>query len=159
MPEEIRSLLAEAGVGTDRAAVEPTPDGRWLVATAKQLLCVGEDVESVGYWCELQNATWEAKTGRLTVAYVDPEHPPFTAETTSADPRQFMGAVREGVDNAVVAQRQAIADNDTRLIASVRRGPEGELFSMLVAYGALSQEGLQLADQLEAQVREDVGLT
>ena len=159
LPQEIRDQLAAAGIETSAAQAEPAADSKWLVATSSQLVCVDANgVEHVGYWCEIQNATWEAKTRTLTVTHVDPQQPQFNAVTTNDDPRHFMGIVREGVNHAVVAQRRATCDNDTVVMASVRRGPEGELFSMVVAYGPLTADGEQLATDLENQVREDAGL-
>lgn len=159
LPQEIRDQLLATGVDGTIAQAEPTADSKWLVATSSQLVCVdATGVQHVGYWCEIQNATWEAKTRTLTVTHVDPQQPQFSATTTSDDPRYFMGAVREGVNHAVVAQRRTTCDNDTVVVASVRRGPAGELFSMVVAYGPLTDDGERLATDLENQVREDAGL-
>ncbi|MDO5720979.1 MAG: hypothetical protein Q4P06_00330 [Actinomycetaceae bacterium] len=161
LPEEVASCLRRHEVTSDlqRAVAEETEDGKWLVATKAELLVANAtEMRRVGHWCELQSATWEAKTRELTVSYLDPQVEPYRVTTRSEDPHKFMGAVKEGVHHAVVAYRQAECENGTVVAASVRRGPEGEIFSAVVAYGPLDEQGQEAAAALEAQVREDVGL-
>ncbi|MDC4232751.1 hypothetical protein M3T53_03340 [Actinomyces sp. B33] len=147
-----------------RAPAEPLEDGRWLVAGSYALIVVDDPgdgpaaVVDSAMWYEVASARWEAATRRFSCAWVDPARTGLVGVTRSADPAAFMGAVAEGVDRSLVVRQEARADNGTRITGWVRRREDGALFSVLTADGPLDGPAQTLADRLEAQVRDDVGL-
>jgi hypothetical protein len=142
-----------------RAAAEELTDARWLVAGKYAVILVGEGgVEDSGMWYEVQSARWDSGTRDLTVVWVDPARPPLVVRTVSTDPATFMTDVSEKVNHSLVVQKAALTSGGTTVVAAVRRRDDGQLFSTLVADGPLDEGGRQLADALEREVRDGVGL-
>lgn len=156
VPDNLTGFLPRSD---HRASAEELTDGRWLVAGKYAVILVGEGgVEDSGMWYEVQNSRWDSGTRDLTVAWVDPGRPPLVVRTRSTDPGTFMADVSVKVNHSLVVQKAARTDAGTTVVAAVRRRDDGQLFSTLVADGPLDEGGRQLADALEREVRDGVGL-
>ncbi len=142
-----------------RASAEELEDGRWVVAGRDALMVVTPlGVSISAMWYQIQYMRWSGETRMLTVDWVDPGRQRLAARTLTEDPQDFMADVSAKVTHALVVQKVLVTDAGTRVTAAVRRREDGELFSTLVADGPLSADDRRRADQLEATVREGVGL-
>lgn len=142
-----------------RADAEELVGGRWVVAGKYAVILVGEGgVEDSGMWYEVQRVRWDAASRGLTVTWVDPARSPMVVRTVSSDPGAFMALVTERVNHSLVVQKAALTAEGTTVVAAVRRRDDGQLFSTLVADGPLDEDGRRLADALEREVRDGVGL-
>ncbi|MDN6429834.1 MAG: hypothetical protein L0K65_05800 [Actinomyces sp.] len=141
-----------------RATAEELGDGRWLVAGRHAVVVVGEEgVVDSGMWYEVQHVRWDSASRDLTLTWVDPGRPPLVVRMLTTDPAAFMGEVTGKVTHSLVVQKSAVVGGTT-VTAAVRRRDDGALFSTLVADGPLDEGGRQLADALESEVRDGVGL-
>lgn len=153
------AIAAHLPVSDRRSSAEELTDGRWVVAGRHALILLDEGgVVDSGMWYEIQRARWNGETRQLVVLWVDPARRPLAVTTVTDDPDNFMLDVSAKVDHARVVQKVATTPSGTVVTAAVRRGESGELFSTLVADGPLDEEGRGLADALEREVREGVGL-
>lgn len=161
LPAQFQAAAKHAGLSANdlaQPAVELN-DGNWLLpASAGPVLLTAEEPQLVGYWYEIQHVAWKSRSRELQITWVDPQREPYRAITASRDPGEFMAATRDRVDYHTFATLRRVSDEGTVIIAAVRRRLDGELFSTLVAYGPLDEAGQLLADQTEAEVREQAGL-
>ncbi|MDO5048916.1 MAG: hypothetical protein Q4D87_03430 [Actinomycetaceae bacterium] len=134
-------------------------DGRWLLLAEVGPVTVSEDgTEFIGHWHEIQHVVWESNSRMLLVRWVDPSRQPWHGVTVTDDPRKFMSHFEEYVEYSIVSSQRRKADNGTTITASIRRTEDGQLFSTLVADGPLDASGEKVAHELEAKLRESVGL-
>lgn len=156
VPSAISQHLPSFDRSAPAAEVE---GGRWVVAGRHALILVSEEaVQDSGMWYEVQAARWNAEDATLHVLWVDPQRPEWHFVTTVEDPSDFMRAMTEAVDHSMVMHKQITVENGTKVVAQIRRREDGHLFSILVADGALNEEGQAQADALERRLREGVGL-
>ncbi|QWW18996.1 hypothetical protein I6B53_07590 [Schaalia sp. 19OD2882] len=156
LPSDLAALLPASDAA---APCEPCEEGLWAVAGAHAFFLVdGGGARSSGMWYEVQHVTWEATSRALTVTWTDPGLAPARAVTLSTDPRAFLVRVRESVERTQVVQRRLRTHNGTRVVAQVRRAPDGTLFSVLTADGPVDARAEEEALMLEREVRESVGL-
>ncbi|MDO5719174.1 MAG: hypothetical protein Q4P05_00375 [Actinomycetaceae bacterium] len=134
-------------------------DGNWLLLASLGPYVISEtDAQFVGHWHEIQRAKWDGETQTLSIHWVDPARQAAVFEAEAEDPQSLMMSFEEYVEYAVVTTGQRQTHSGTIITASIRRRPDGELFSALVVDGSLDEEGEQLAHDLESKLRESVGL-
>ncbi|MDT3767497.1 hypothetical protein QS713_05400 [Gleimia hominis] len=129
-----------------------------LLAHVGPALMHENELNLLGYWHEVQHARWDGKTRQLTITWVDPSRPPLVATGASADPTVFMRSMEEYVSYSLVTIATRELDNGTAATVQVRRGPDGELFSVAVADGPLTPAGETEVEALETSLRDSVGL-
>ncbi|GAB2601408.1 hypothetical protein [Pseudactinotalea suaedae] len=150
-----------------RAAVAERPlawaalDGdRWLVLARSELaLLTGEALTWRRPWHEVERGEWDGERHALTVHWVGVPEPDVLV-TVEERPRDLPLTFRERVEASVVHSESERAVGGGRLRAVVRRTPEGELLTQVLAVGRV-QPGPALdaqIDALEAKVRDAVGL-
>ena len=155
LPDSIAQLLPTR----DRLApAVALTDDQWAVAGAHALAVVAPGrIVTAGMWYEVQTLGWDADTQRLQVVWSDPGRVPFSG-VTACEPVDFMRVARERLAYTQVSLRSLRADNGTRIVAQIRRGPDGALFSVVTASGPLDEAAKHAADRLEWELREAVGL-
>lgn len=133
--------------------------GQYLVAGVHALFVINDaGVVDAGMWYEVQYARWDAQTRQIVVVWVDPERPLLVLVTAEENPASFMKILTGHVNNAIVISRQATGKGGAVVTATVRRRIDGKLFSSVIVQGNLLDEDRDLAGQLEADVRSEVGL-
>lgn len=160
LPKELADTVRSSLASTDtrRPAME-LADGSWLLLAfaGPTIVREGEAVK-VADWHELQHAVWEATSKTLIIRWVNPAREPWHAKTAEEDVHRFMSHFEEFINHTIVNAASRRADNGTWVTASIRRTAEGTLFSTLTADGPLDDAGQALADELEANLLESVGL-
>ncbi len=138
---------------------EQLEDGRTVVAGRHALILLDEEgVVDSGLWHEVQFARWSLENRTLTVVWAQPDRSPIMVQTITDDPQRLMEAITMRVDKTIVATRSFFAENGTRVSATVRRRPDGELFSILIADGPLAEEDRHKADDTESSLRSELGM-
>ncbi len=135
-------------------------EDRWAVAGLHTFVVADQDgVVDAGMWSELQTLKFDGETRSLAGTWVDPTRTPIEATVdTTSDADSFMRLARERLTRSMVILRNLTTDNGTRIVVQVRRSADGSLFSVVTADGPLTAQGRVAALQLEADVRESVGL-
>lgn len=161
LPEPFRTSIATKPfnrIDRQRPALELS-DGSWLLlATLGPHVITETDTQFVGHWHEIQRARWDGEAKTLSIHWVDPARDIVRFHAEAEDPQAFMMSFEEYVEYAVVSTGQRQTESGTTITASIRRRPDGELFSALVADGPLDEDGQRLAHDLELKLRESVGL-
>lgn len=138
---------------------EPTDAGGAVVATRHALVILGPlGVIDSGLWHEVQYAKWDATTKTLTVVWSHPDREVVRVQTLTEDPKRLMDAVITRVEKTILATRSFYTADGVRVSATVRRRVDGELFSVLVADGVLSDADRQKAEGIEQGLRDELGL-
>lgn len=159
MPTLPDSVIALLPPSDKRAPALALADGGWIVAGAHAFARIDEGgVIEAGMWYETQAARWEGKSRQFTLKWVDPAREPVAVVTGGEDPAAFMAAVRERIERTMVVLKSGEAPNGTTVVAQVRRGANGGLFSVLTADGPLGEADRVFAERMERDVREGVGL-
>lgn len=133
-------------------------DGRWLGIAIHHLVVLGtDDVEFSRPWSDAESASWDGDARLLTVRWVDGSEE-STFRTAVDDVFDAVTAVRERITTSQVhVEIMGTEHGDVR--ALIRRGPDGTLFSQLIARGPLTDDERRRADDLERAARSAVGLT
>ena len=158
LPSELHHLVP-AGDGAHPA--EQLDEDLWVVAGKHALILIDSKQCSVvdsGLWHEVQFARWQADTRKLTVVWAEPDHPGFSGITQTEDAGRFMEAVTVRTERTILATRSIYTPSGTRISATVRRRPDGELFSVLVADGPLSDKEVARGEEIEATLRSELGM-
>lgn len=156
LPSDLHDLVP---LGDGGQPAEQLDDGRWVVAGKHALILVdaaSRNVIDSGLWHEVQFARWNAATRTLTVVWSEPEHPGFSAVTQTADAARLMEAITVRTERTILATRSVFTPSGTRISATVRRRPDGELFSVLVADGPLSDQEIARGEEIEASLRSEL---
>lgn len=156
LPSAVLQAIPEDERGGPAVQLE---DGRHVIV-GRRVLMVADDTDIVdsGMWHEVQYASWRADDRVLTLVWTDVDKPALVVATKSENPKKFMEAVTLRVDNTIVATRSFTTAEGVNVAASVRRRFDGHLFSTVVASGPTSAVDEQKAIQLEAELREELGL-
>lgn len=134
--------------------------GDWVVLTRTGATLVAEDgVRWQHPWHEIERGEWDGETHTLSVHLVgSPQaHPLVTREE---HPRSLPLVFRERVDASVVLVENEPARGGGTLRAAVRRTPDGDLLTQVLAVGRV-RRGPDLdaqIDALETKVRDAVGM-
>lgn len=157
LPSAVANALPEGERGGPHTMLE---DGRHVVVGNRVLAVVdgAGAVEAVGFWHEVQYASWKADTQTLTVVWTDPKREPLVAATRSENPKRFMEALTLRVDNTIVATRSFTTSGGTNVAATVRRRVDGHLFSAVVVSGPVSEDDERKALALEQELRSELNM-
>lgn len=115
-------------------------------------------LESSGLWHEVQYCSWEAQTQTFSVSWIDSTQPAVVALTQSEDPKRFMSIVTNRVDKTIVLSQSQENGAGGTVTASVRRRPDGKLFSLVFLRGSEGVRDQEIADRLEKVVRDELGM-
>ena len=154
--------------------------GRWAVAAPSGVIILDEDGIDVRHaWDRINRGTWDARERTFTLELLDEAEPlvlvvPDRVSTATEDGRDgeraveekmFDLALRQRVNAAIIHHASATLPDGRRITASVRRRPDGVLYSVTdppVGGGDADRElGLDDIDaltSLEDRVRDAVGL-
>lgn len=138
---------------------EQLADGRFIIAGTDLVMVANErEILDSGLWHEVQYASWDADSRVFRLVWSQPERPAITGQTISDNPKALMERITDGVNNTIVATRRFVTSGGVPVAASVRRRVDGNLFSVVVAAGPISSEDEKKAYQLEASLREELGM-
>ena len=156
LPAQVSVLLPE---GDRRAPAEQLESGEWIIAGRHAIILANEEsVLDSGMWYEIATARWSAEDRVLSVEWMDPARTPIRVETVSQDPRVFMRILSERVNHSIVVHKSTQVSNGTTITVWIRRREDGQLFSVLAAFGPLDEACEREAAHFEQQLREGVGL-
>ena len=168
LPLEMREQLREPALG----AVPLDTDGSaWAVATAGALVVFnGSSRPKTHSWDEVEQGTWDGQERVFILRWSQQDREDLVLKVpagvrngdayASADAAAFAKALRQRVEAAIVHSAVTTLPSGATATASVRRGSDGELYS--VTRPLISQvdevEECQALQELEDRVREGVGL-
>ena len=168
LPLEMREQLREPALG----AVPLDADGSaWAVATASTLVVfTGSSVPEIQPWDEVEQGTWDGQERVFTLRWTQQDRGDLVLKVpagvrhgdayASVDVAPFAKALRQRVEAAIIHSAVATLPSGAMATASVRRGGDGELYS--VSRPLISQvdeaEDRRTLRELENRVREGVGL-
>lgn len=156
LPMQVLDSLPEAQRG---GPVEQLEDGRFVVV-GRDLLMITDDrrVLDSGLWHEVQYAAWDAATRGFRVVWSQPDRPTIIGTTVADNPKKLMETITDRVNNTIVATRRFVTSTGVPVAASVRRRVDGELFSVVIASGEISQADQEKAYALETGLRQELGM-
>ena len=168
LPLELREQLHEPVLG----AVPLDAEGSaWAVATASTLLVFnGRSRPETHPWDEVEHGTWDGEERVFTLRWTQQDRGDLVLKVpagvrrgdayAAADVTPFAKALRQRVEAAIIHSTVATLPSGVTATASVRRGSDGELYS--VTRPLISQvdevEDRRALQELENRVREGVGL-
>ena len=168
LPLQMREQLREPDLG----AVPLDADGSaWAVATAGALVVfTGSSRPETPPWDEVEQGSWDGQERVFTLRWTQQDREDLTLKVpagvrngdayASADVAPFAKALRQRVEAAIIHSAVAMLPSGATATASVRRGSDGELYS--VTRPLISQvdeaEDRRAIQELENRVREGVGL-
>ena len=168
LPPEMREQLREPALG----AVPLDAEGSaWAVATASALVVFNERRRPETHpWDEVEHGTWDGQERVFTLRWTQQDREDLVLKVpagvrhgsayASVDVAPFARALRQRVEAAIIHSAVATLPSGTTATASVRRGSDGELYS--VTRPLISQvdeaEDRRAIQELENRVREGVGL-
>lgn len=134
-------------------------DEKWLGVGIADLIVLDADrAEEVRRpWTDVESAQWDGDHRVMTVRWISGE-PPLRLRTAHDKVRDAVTALRERVTASQVHVEIMPTEAGGDVRAFVRRTPEGEMFTQLIARGSLTDEERERADELEARARAAVGL-
>lgn len=168
LPLEMREQLSEPALG----AVPLDAEGStWAVATASSLVVFnGRSRTETHPWDEVEQGSWDGQDRVFTLRWTQQDREDLALKVpagvrngdayVSADVAPFAKALRQRVEAAIIHSAVATLPSGATATASVRRGSDGELYS--VSRPLISQvdeaEDRRTLRELENRVREGVGL-
>ena len=168
LPLEMREQLREPALG----AVPLNADGSaWAVATTGSLVVFnGCSRPKTHSWDEVEQGTWDGQERVFILRWSQQDREDLVLKVpagvrngdayASADAAPFAKALRQRVEAAIVHSAVTTLPSGATATASVRRGSDGELYS--VTRPLISQvdevEDCHALQELEDRVREGVGL-
>lgn len=164
----MREQLHEPALG----AVPLDAEGSaWAVATASTLVVFnGRSRPETHPWDEVEHGTWDGEERVFTLRWTQQDRGDLVLKVpagvrrgdayAAADVAPFAKALRQRVEAAIIHSAVAALPSGAMATASVRRGSDGELYS--VTRPLISQvdeaEDRRTLRELENRVREGVGL-
>lgn len=150
--EQARAALAGA---RPLAHAELRGEGEAVATTAELLILAGENLRHLP-WELLDGARAEAESGTVVVRTIDGED----VLLALADPANAIAVViRERVEASVVHSRDRAAGPGLTVRVAIRRASDGTLTSQTsIVGGATTPRALAVAEELERETRESVGL-
>ena len=168
LPLEMREQLSEPALG----AVPLDAEGStWAVATASSLVVFnGRSRPETHPWDEVEQGSWDGQDRVFTLRWTQQDREDLALKVpagvrngdayASVDVAPFAKALRQRVEAAIIHSAVATLPSGATATASVRRGEDGELYS--VTRPLISQvdeaEDRRTLRELENRVREGVGL-
>ena len=168
LPLELREQLHEPALGSVPLDAEGSA---WAVATASALVVFTVSrLPEIHPWDEVEQGSWDGQERVFTLRWTQQDREDLTLKVpagvrngdayASADVAPFAKALRQRVEAAIIHSAVATLPSGATATASVRRGSDGELYS--VTRPLISQvdelEDRQALQELENRVREGVGL-
>ena len=168
LPLEMREQLHQPVLG---AVPLDEAGSAWAAATADALVVFsGRSRPEHHAWDEVEQGSWDAEERAFTLRWTDLGRAALVLEVPAGlrdgdtyaptDVAPFAKALRQRVEAAIVHSAVATLPSGVTATASVRRGADGELYS--VTRPAMSQvsdeEDHEALQALENRVREGVGL-
>ena len=168
LPLEMREQLREPALG---AVPLDTEGSAWAVATASTLVVfTGSRRLEIHPWDEVEQGSWDGQDRVFTLRWTQQNREDLALKVpagvrngdayASADVAPFAKALRQRVEAAIIHSAVATLPSGATATASVRRGSDGELYS--VTRPLISQvdeaEDRRAIQELENRVREGVGL-
>jgi hypothetical protein len=158
LPTAVRARL-HLTAGDALLSVAALADGTHLAASRFALHHLrAEDVASWP-WHEVDRASWDPEDTTLRVTLVTGEEIPLALGGDKH--RSFTQTVRERVQSSVVAAASRTLPGGAVVRVAVRRRPDGELYSQVIAPGTVDlaePATARLVDELEDEVRQAAGL-
>lgn len=137
----------------------------WAIATTEAIAVVTSN--DAGWrrawsrpWFEVAGGDWDEDAHTLTITWVD-NSAEMVLTTLDDAPKQFPRVFKERVDSSIVyVEFERIPGSSAQLRASIRRTPEGELFSQISATRDVRRTARLEAqlDELEQRLWEIVGM-
>ena len=164
----MRAQLREPSVG----AVPLDAEGSaWAVATASSLVVFnGRSGPETHPWDEVEQGSWDGQDRVFTLRWTQQDRGDLALKVpagvrngdayASVDVAPFAKALRQRVEAAIIHGAVAMLPSGATATASVRRGSDGELYSVtrpLISQVAEAEDRRTLRE-LENRVREGVGL-
>jgi len=168
LPLELREQLHEPALGSVPLDAEGSA---WAVATASTLVVfTGSRRPEIHPWDEVEQGSWDGQERVFTLRWTQQDRGDLVLKVpagvrrgdayAAADVAPFAKALRQRVEAAIIHSAVAALPNGATATASVRRGSDGELYS--VTRPLISQvdeaEDRRVLQELENRVREGVGL-
>lgn len=167
----MREQLREPSLG----AVPLDAEGSaWAVATASALVVFnGRSRPESHPWDEVEQGTWDGQDRVFTLRWTQQDREDLALKVpagvrrgdagdayASADVAPFAKALRQRVEAAIIHSAVATLPSGATATASVRRGSDGELYSVTRPLSSQIDEAedRRALQELENRVREGVGL-
>ena len=158
LPLEMREQLHEPALG----AVPLDAEGSaWAVATASALVVfTGSRRPEIHPWDEVEQGSWDGQERVFTLRWTQQDRGDLVLKVPAADVAPFAKALRQRVEAAIIHSAVAALPNGATATASVRRGSDGELYSVTRPLISQVDEVVdrRALQELENRVREGVGL-
>ena len=158
MPTAVRARL-DLPARDALLAAAALADGSYAATSRFALHLVGDSAVTSWPWTDIDRASLDPETSTITVTLVTGDV--LALELTSERNRSFAQTLRERVQNSVVGSSSLELTSGEIVRVAVRRDPEGELFSQVIAPGTVDLSDPATAtvvDDLESRVRQAAGL-
>lgn len=156
LPSELHHLVPS---GDGRQPAEPLEDGSYVVAGRRALIHLDQEgVIDSGLWHEVQFARWNADQKKLSIVWSQPDRAGISGVTVTEDAARLMEAITVRTERTILATRSFITSSGGRVSATVRRRPDGGLFSVLVADGDVTPADIEKGEELERTLRAELGM-
>lgn len=153
LPQEFAKHVPVADHGQPFERVD---DDSIVLAGRHALMIVSpEGVRDSGLWHEVQYARWTPNERMFHLVWVQPGRQTISLKTDSEDPERLMSAVTTRTNKTILATRSFFTPTGIRVVASIRRRPDGGLFSTLITDGELTADDQLKATQVERTLREE----
>ncbi len=136
-------------------------DGTHAVASSAALVLVDDEGVRQRYvWHEVDHASFDADTATLTVRFVDGTRPQLALVTAGQHGAGFLTAVRERIEWSIIHLEQSVLSDGTRVRVTLRRDPDGAVFSQVTTLGTprLTEQDRAKIDDMVRRVRGTIGL-
>lgn len=155
----LRASLADKN-WRECVSVEFLEHAATLIASPGHLhLYKGTQLAWVMPWCEVQRISWNEEASELIIEFTDPSLAPLSLENPLSDNLTLFGnRARASLAAVQIASLTERTDSGAILIAVVRKGPDGQLFSAVIAPEELTAAEQARADALESRVRVMTGM-
>ena len=168
LPLELREQLHEPVLG----AVPLDAEGSaWAVATASTLLVFnGRSRPETHPWDEVEQGSWDGQERVFTLRWTQQDRGDLVLKVpagvrrgdayAAADVAPFAKALRQRVEAAIIHSTVTTLPSGVTATASVRRGSDGDLYSVTRPLTSQVDEAVdrRALQELENRVREGVGL-
>ena len=168
LPLELREQLHEPALGSVPLDAEGSA---WAVATASALVVFnGRSRPETHPWDEVEHGTWDGQERVFTLRWTQQDRGDLVLKVpagvrrgdayAAADVAPFAKALRQRVEAAIIHSTVTTLPSGVTATASVRRGSDGDLYSVTRPLTSQVDEAVdrRALQELENRVREGVGL-